>query len=206
MNTTALSSTRWGSGKRSGANEARTRLIEAATNCYRRDGVEHTGLKNIATEARVTRQTIYRYFTGRRDILTAVMQCEFSFFWQRITEQIQDIEKFEDYLIEALLLTLDYAKENPDHLTIFREDVLETLEDFLISNQEHALQLAWLLRPQYESRIGPGSPLHDAQLFILCEWFDRTLASYLCRPSRLFKSQEELRWMLSLLVPSFEKK
>lgn len=173
---------------------------------HRRFGIEHTGLKSIAIEARVSRQTIYRYFNGRHEILTAVIQHDFDFLWQLITGQIQNIEKFEDYLIEALLLTLDYAKENPNHLTIFREDALEVLEDFLISNQEHARQLAWLLRPQYESRIGPGSPLLDAQLFILCEWFDRTLASYLCRPSRIFKSQEDLRWMLSLLVPSFEKK
>jgi len=206
MNTTALPSTRWGSGKRSGVNEARARLIEAATNCYRRDGVEHTGLKSIAAEARISRQTIYRYFKSRREILKAVIQHDFDFFWRSITVRLQTIEKFEDYLIEALLLTLDYAENNPDSLIMFRADSAPALEDFLVSDQDHALRFTWLLRPQYESRIGASSPLLDAQLVILCEWFNRTLISYLCRPSSIFKSPDELRWLLSVLMPTFEKK
>lgn len=52
--------------------EARRRIVEAATACLDRAGLAKTSLSDVATEAGVTRQTVYRYFPGLKDILRAV--------------------------------------------------------------------------------------------------------------------------------------
>ncbi|WP_410635541.1 TetR/AcrR family transcriptional regulator [Amycolatopsis sp. cmx-4-83] len=52
--------------------EARRRIVEAATACLDRVGLAKTSLSDVAAEAGVTRQTVYRYFPGLKDILRAV--------------------------------------------------------------------------------------------------------------------------------------
>ncbi|KJK43270.1 TetR family transcriptional regulator [Lentzea aerocolonigenes] len=52
--------------------EARRRIVEAATACLDRAGLARTSLSDIAAEAGVTRQTVYRYFPKLADILGAV--------------------------------------------------------------------------------------------------------------------------------------
>ncbi|MBE1495312.1 AcrR family transcriptional regulator [Amycolatopsis lexingtonensis] len=52
--------------------EARRRIVEAATACLDRVGPAKTSLSDVAAEAGVTRQTVYRYFPSLKDILRAV--------------------------------------------------------------------------------------------------------------------------------------
>ncbi|MEV4145757.1 TetR/AcrR family transcriptional regulator [Amycolatopsis sp. NPDC049691] len=52
--------------------EARRRIVDAATACLDRVGLAKTSLSDVAAEAGVTRQTVYRYFPSLNDILRAV--------------------------------------------------------------------------------------------------------------------------------------
>lgn len=52
--------------------EARRRIVDAATACLDRAGLAKTSLSDVAAEAGVTRQTVYRYFPSLNDILRAV--------------------------------------------------------------------------------------------------------------------------------------
>ena len=52
--------------------EARRRIVEAATACLDRAGLAKTSLSDVAVEAGVTRQTVYRYFPRLADVLGAV--------------------------------------------------------------------------------------------------------------------------------------
>src|SRR3546814_9749490 len=57
----------WRSDAPSSVDDARDRLIDAAETCFTRFGVAKTTLEDIATEAGVSRATVYRYFEGGRD-------------------------------------------------------------------------------------------------------------------------------------------
>ena len=68
---------RWGDSAPSGAAAARDRLVDAAEACIDRFGVGKTTLDDVATEARVSRATVYRYFQNRDELVLEVDPGEF---------------------------------------------------------------------------------------------------------------------------------
>lgn len=61
----------WGGNPPRTEDEARQRIIDAATRCIDRRGVARTTLSDVATELDVTRPTVYRYYPGLGDRLVA---------------------------------------------------------------------------------------------------------------------------------------
>ena len=65
---------RWGTASAlSDDEEARRRLIEAATRCIARNGTAKVRIEEVAAEAGVSRMTVYRYFSSRDDVILAVL-------------------------------------------------------------------------------------------------------------------------------------
>lgn len=69
-------SRRWGAEAPSSREDARRRLAEAARACITRSGLAKTTLDDVATEANVSRQTVYRYFADRDELLLAGVLAE----------------------------------------------------------------------------------------------------------------------------------
>jgi AcrR family transcriptional regulator len=64
---------RWGDEAPADSNAARERLIDAAEACLDRFGLAKTTVEDIASAAKVSRATIYRYFDNRDELLLAVV-------------------------------------------------------------------------------------------------------------------------------------
>ena len=64
---------RWGDQVPAGVEAARQRLLDAAEACIDRYGLAKTTVEDIATEAKVSRATIYRYFDNRDELVLAVV-------------------------------------------------------------------------------------------------------------------------------------
>jgi AcrR family transcriptional regulator len=196
--------TRWGKGKRHEPQEARERLIDCAIVCYRAHGVQKTAMLDIAAQARVTRQTVYRYFDDQDEILRAVIQRDIEKLWQLIEKKLHHVQSLDEYLIEALLAALDYATRNPDQLITFTAETLPTLEEIWVADHEYELSSVEMLRTQIAKRASKPVASIDADIYVLNEWFNRMLASYLFRPSPLFQQPEELRRLFRRLLPTLD--
>ncbi|MFG3108331.1 TetR/AcrR family transcriptional regulator [Streptomyces tendae] len=53
--------------------EARARLLGTATKIFYAEGIHSVGIDRITAEARVTRATLYRHFTGKEDLVLAYL-------------------------------------------------------------------------------------------------------------------------------------
>lgn len=53
--------------------EARARLLGTATRIFYAEGIHSVGIDRITAEARVTRATLYRHFTGKEDLVLAYL-------------------------------------------------------------------------------------------------------------------------------------
>ncbi|MBC2866361.1 TetR/AcrR family transcriptional regulator [Streptomyces mexicanus] len=53
--------------------EARSRLLTTATRIFYAEGIHSVGVDRIVAEARVTRATLYRHFTGKEDLVLAYL-------------------------------------------------------------------------------------------------------------------------------------
>ena len=67
----------WAGASPTTEREARAKLVRAALRCIERFGYERTSLSDIASEAGVTRPTVYAYYAGRDEIMYALQILDF---------------------------------------------------------------------------------------------------------------------------------
>nr|WP_020500100.1 TetR/AcrR family transcriptional regulator [Sciscionella marina] len=93
--------------------EARRRLVEAATACIDRAGLAKTSFSDVATEAGVTRQTVYRYFPRLADILSAVAQAGADEFAQRMQHHLAAFGSAAEAAIESVVFAVRTIPDEP---------------------------------------------------------------------------------------------
>jgi CheY-like chemotaxis protein len=200
-------STRWGSGMRADPSSARAKLLDIARTCYQHRGIANTTVTDIAQAAKVTRQTVYRYFDSHTDILNAVIRRELNELWDDLHGKIDNANNFGDYLVELLINILARAQDRQPQEFLFAPTTLPALNEILLSDEGYLQALLEFLQPDYERLAGRDTETSTLDLLALCEWFNRILASYLERPSLLFPSEQELRdllhrWLPALKIPA----
>ena len=94
-------------------NDARRRIVEAATACIDRVGLAKTSLSDIAAEAGVTRQTVYRYFPRLTDILSAVAIAGVEAFAERMERHLASFGSPAEVAVESVLFSLRTVPREP---------------------------------------------------------------------------------------------
>ena len=85
---------------------ARRRIVEAATACLDRAGVAKTSLSDVAAEAGVTRQTVYRYFPSLKDILRAVALAGVEEFAGRMERHLAGFGSAAEVAVESVVFAV----------------------------------------------------------------------------------------------------
>lgn len=163
----------WRSDAPASVDAARGRLIDAAERCFSRFGAAKTTLEDIASEAGVSRATVYRYFDGGRDeIVLGVVLREANLFLESLQRRLQRESDLSGSIVEGVLYTVSTVRKN-DHLAIlFAPDVagqtsaiagastalFEITTDFLRPIFEAARQ---------ENQLRPGIEAEEASEFVL---------------------------------------
>lgn len=97
--------------------EARRRIVEAATACLDRVGLAKTNLSDVAAEAGVTRQTVYRYFPRLADILRAVALAGVEEFAERMERHLATFGSAEEAAVESVVFAVRTVPAEP-HLSL----------------------------------------------------------------------------------------
>ncbi len=114
----------WRSDAPSSVDDARNRLIDAAEACFTRFGVAKTTLEDIATEAGVSRATVYRYFEGGRDeIILGVVLREGKEFLEALGRRVQREDTLGDAIVEGVLFTVAAVRKNQHLALLFAPEV-----------------------------------------------------------------------------------
>ncbi len=189
-----------GSGRWDGnspqAAAARQRLLESAARCIARDGIPATTVGAIAAEAGVSRQTVYRYFTGRDQLVVRSMRVAAEGVRAKIDRVIHALTDPADMIVETLVLGLAEIHSDP----VLRATLDSAPLDGIIASRFTARPgIAWLretLAPAIEA-AGWNEAEADAGLELIL----RIFLSLLISPSPE-RGPEELRAFLHRhLVP-----
>lgn len=98
---------------RAGKPDARTRIIESAYTCFGQFGIPKTSVEDIARVAGLSRQTLYKHFTGKRAIIDQIAIAESVKVNTELRQRLVRALPFADLLTEALLLITRIASDNP---------------------------------------------------------------------------------------------
>jgi AcrR family transcriptional regulator len=103
----------WSGDRPDGPEDARDRLLDATVQCIQRYGREKTGVSDIASEAGVTRRTVYRYFSDRDALISAALVRGVQDFTARARRIMQAQETAGEMVVAAGLFALREIPRDP---------------------------------------------------------------------------------------------
>jgi len=176
---------------------ARERLLEAATRCIARDGIDGLSMASVAGEAGVSRPTVYRYFADRRTLLEATLFYAGRSLADALGERLRGHASPADKAVEAMLFV---------HGEIPRDPVLGALwgatqlDAFAVAGITRPTAVAWACHALKDLVQSAGWSHDEAQEAV--ETMLRMLLSLLTAPEPR-RSDADLRaYLLRRLVPA----
>ncbi|MET8994049.1 TetR/AcrR family transcriptional regulator [Amycolatopsis sp. NPDC004169] len=170
---------------------ARRRIVEAATACLDRAGLAKTSLSDVAAEAGVTRQTVYRYFPSLKDILRAVALAGVEEFAARMERHLAAFGTAAEAAVESVVFAVRTLPAEPrmglllqaGEADFFTDGVVSPLAFSYGARILHNLPVDW-------AGAGIGT---DEELRGLAEVLMRLFLSFLQYPSTPPLTDDELR-------------
>jgi len=97
--------------------EARLRIVEAASRCVDRLGAAAFSLSEVANELGVTRPTVYRYFESTDELLSAVGMHVMHQFSDQLRAHLRDITDPAEWVVEGIAVPIEWIPARP-HMTL----------------------------------------------------------------------------------------
>lgn len=172
--------------------EARGRLLDATWRCIRRFGPERTTLADVSAEARVTRQTVYRYFKTGEDLLRAALVIAGGGILERMTAHARSFDSPGDRIAEAFLFLWREVPADPHLGPVFgpAEDRRRADSDLW---SEFAMEVS---RNTLRGLVDEWSRLSRKELDELAELMVRLLRSFITDLGPHRRDEAELRAFL----------
>lgn len=89
--------------------DVRSSILRAAERCIQRHGIRKTTMDDIAREAKISRPSVYRYFTDREDLLIALMNDHSRALTEKARRFIDQYPSVEEGLIEGLIYLAEHG-------------------------------------------------------------------------------------------------
>lgn len=181
----------------------RRQLIDATEACFRRFGVAKTTMEDIASAAGVSRATVYRYASGRDELILGVLLRAGDEFYARLGKRVVRADTFADALIEGVLYTLDQVRADERLALLFAPEAAG--ETVTIAGAADALfqRSANYLRPLVVEAQANGELRRDINADDLGEWMIRVIMSFLTVRGPKRRTRPQLRRLLEqYLLPA----
>lgn len=183
--------------------EQKERLIDAVERCFARSGIEKTSMSDVAGEAGVSRQTVYRTFKGRSSLLRAVVLRTVDRHWRAVSVLCGDCETLQEWLVQAIIHCVEEIPTEPQHLLMkqlraYDEGMAVVLTD---EGLEPAIRA---MRPHYEKALRQQLIKPGLTITLMAEWLYRIIHSYIVLPTNRLTSEQSLReWLGTAVIAAF---
>jgi AcrR family transcriptional regulator len=166
--------------------------VAATQRCIERRGVEHTSLADVAAEAGVTRQTVYRYFENGQALIRGALVLAEGGIVDRFASVAARLEDPIDRILEAFVFLHREIPKDPYLRSVFVKSETGQKGDPLF---ESGLALDAGVRA-LRQMTGDALRVSDAELKGLVELLLRILTSLLSDPGPGQRSDDDLRQFL----------
>lgn len=198
---------RWGNDAPEDSTAARERLIDAAERCIDRYGLSKTTLEDVASEAQVSRATIYRYFDNRDELVLEVMLRELE---RQFDTSLADFvngadtpEKAGRAIVDAAMYLLTTIRRSPKLQVFLNREGGSVTATIAGASQAFFGAVVDDLRPYLDSAQKAGTLRADIDLDEAGEWIVRTIVSLLTVDGPANRTEADERRILAMfLVPA----
>jgi AcrR family transcriptional regulator len=88
------------------------RIMQGAHECFQRYGIDKTTMEDIARQAGVARQTIYKHVASKDEIVQCIARNETTRINAEVRQRLKKGDSFADTLTETLFIVVKVAKSN----------------------------------------------------------------------------------------------
>ena len=144
------------------------RIVDAARSCFETNGISKTRLEEVAARANVSRQTIYKYFLNKQDIVDQIGFLEMVKINAILREVMSGEADFADRLTMAIVESAQIALQN----TYIRKAVedIDMLPGFPGGNERILDWQREKWRPMMERATAAGDIASDLDFEALLQW------------------------------------
>lgn len=157
----------------------RDRILEAAFECASRFGLGRTTMADVAREARLSRQSVYRYFPSRHDLILALVLREEQTMIGIVRRAMAPHPDLRPAMAAAFAATLRAMRAHPLLDKVLAAEPHELLP-YLTTEANPVLALSTNVMLQIAAERAPGVPQHLAHRF--AETCARVFTSYAITP------------------------
>lgn len=193
-------------GDESEANTAaRDRIAASARNCFERYGVRKTTIDDIASDAGISRGSVYRYFANKEDVLRYVSAGEISRVNQEIRKRLPKAQDYQELLTEALLLATVVGRDNK-YVRMFVESIEYASKSADPSTQEY-VETSAVWAPLIESAMAKGEFADDLSKRDVASWLILSETLLFIKADSASFTEDELREFIRrfVVMPLFNK-
>jgi AcrR family transcriptional regulator len=155
------------------------RILDAAFERVHAVGLSRTTVEDVARAAGITRQTVYRYFASKDQLITMLFVREEERLLDGVRSRIDSRSEFEEGLADALLFCLRFARDHPLLDRLLATDT-ETLLPYLTTR---AAPLVLRARQNVVELLKARSGLSPDLLESVADTMVRMVLSYAVAPS-----------------------
>jgi AcrR family transcriptional regulator len=150
--------------------DARERILAAAERCIDRHGIRKTTMDDVASEVRLSRPSVYRYFADRDDLLIELIARHARALNNRAHKAMSRHSSFPDQIVEGLLYIADHAHRDPLTRHVIDRDGT-TLGERMIASGTSQMLRAELWDPCLDTALANnelprGLPRSDIHLWL----------------------------------------
>ncbi|HEX9697151.1 MAG TPA: TetR family transcriptional regulator [Actinomycetota bacterium] len=157
----------------------RTRILEAAFECAARFGLGRTTMADVAREARLSRQSLYRYFPSRHDLILALVLREEQTMIAIVRRAMEPHPDLQPAMRAAFAATLRAMRAHPLLDKVMASEPHELLP-YLTTEANPVLELSQNVMLQIATERAPHVPPQLAARF--AETCARVFTSYAITP------------------------
>lgn len=191
---------RWGNRRRADSDFAREQILDAALRCFETLTYQKTRMEHIASEAKVSRQTIYRYFPNRDDVVMGVIMRELYSFVELFQHQVNQSASFAEFVVETLAVADEAVQGSPVLALLLRETTVWFSRQHANLNDIFTLFDAYF-RARFDVAKAAGELRDGIEFDTFTDWVSHVGASFMMVP-RLSNSCD-FRYMLwHFLMPA----
>lgn len=164
----------------------RARLMDAAIRCVRDMGLAKVGMRHIAEAAGLARQTTYKYYSNKYDILADAFLREGLQYAGQLARHIDSVQGVDEQFVEAFLYVVETLPQNPVLMLLVEP------EDGFISHLGISYHPFGLFGQFAFKGIFTAHPALAAQADDISEFWARSALSFLTLSGIRERSRDEL--------------
>lgn len=164
------------------APSARQAILGHAAACFDRYGIHRTRMGDIAAEAGISRQALYRLFPNRQAVIDGVLVMHAEVLIEQVAKEVSHCETFAEMLLEGCVHGITFLREKPDILRLAYESNVAEVSKSLLRPSTAPLALSvelWQPMIDRGRERGEVRPDLDDQDFI--EWISTINLMYAMR-------------------------